>query len=225
MDVALTVLVFLSTAATGFLGVYVTLHPPETDKQKGRHKVWFVLLAIVTAGLIGRQAYYNRVQQGALREQLNTIRANTDKLKEPIVVENPQDAEFRRLELDILGKLSQKRDTGVSVPLKMRVDSLADEIHTYLKGWENGGPRPPDPSDPNFNSKLDQYRQKYAGYLQNIRYNYDVSFGGRVTYCLEEMEAQGIHVRGSASMCLAPPNPTIMTMCADQLKAAAERLP
>lgn len=71
MDILLAVLVFVLTAGTAYLGVYVTLHPPEDEKKKTQFKRLFVELTVLAAVAIGYQAFHTE-------EQLNTIQHNTE---------------------------------------------------------------------------------------------------------------------------------------------------
>lgn len=74
MDISLAILVFLLTAGTAYLGVYVTLHPPEDEKQKTRFKLLFGALTIFAAIVIGYQTYLGRNAQ----KELDAIKHNTE---------------------------------------------------------------------------------------------------------------------------------------------------
>jgi len=88
MDILLAVFIFLVTAATGYLGVRVTLHPAETDREKAGYKIAFAVLTFIAAGLIAWQTAMNRTEQEKLNTQLNKIQKNTE--TPPQVTVNPE---------------------------------------------------------------------------------------------------------------------------------------
>jgi hypothetical protein len=86
MDIVLAICIFVLTAATAYLGVHVSLHPPQTDSQKKHYKVGFGGLTLLAAIAIGYQTYLGRVATDHLQTQLDTIQRNT---QQPPVVNVP----------------------------------------------------------------------------------------------------------------------------------------
>ena len=84
LDIAIAVLLGALTLLTAFLGVYVTLHPVESDHSRKRYKIGFCACGLFACVLIGLQAYRNTQAQAATQKQLTQIEHNT---KEPPKVE------------------------------------------------------------------------------------------------------------------------------------------
>lgn len=57
MDIVIAVVLGILTSVTAYMGVYVTLHPPEELKAKNRWKIGFGSVAIITVIVIDIQAY------------------------------------------------------------------------------------------------------------------------------------------------------------------------
>ena len=73
MDIFLAVGMCLASAIMGFMGVYVTLHPPVSDGEKWAWKIGFAIVAILACGLIAWQTVRNGDAQTALQKRLDSI--------------------------------------------------------------------------------------------------------------------------------------------------------
>ena len=80
VDIIIAVLLGALTLLTAYLGVHVTLHPPQTDTEKFWYKGGFCVSGVLACSFIGVQAYRNHVSQAALTAQMGRIETNT---KEP----------------------------------------------------------------------------------------------------------------------------------------------
>jgi hypothetical protein len=78
-DILLAVVLAGFTFRLAYLGVYVSIHPPESDKQKKRLKREFWGLAILTVVLIGVQTVRNSITH---KENSITQKENSKTQKE-----------------------------------------------------------------------------------------------------------------------------------------------
>jgi hypothetical protein len=77
LDIIISAVLGALTAATAYMGVYVTLHPPA-EEQKSAWKSWFIAIAILGVGLIVLQGYRARSASQELQAQLDKIQHNTE---------------------------------------------------------------------------------------------------------------------------------------------------
>src|ERR1700748_1098336 len=82
LDIIIAILLAAFTILMAFLGVYVTLHPAESDQIKRKYKVGFGLCALAACGLIGWQTYRNGAAQSELRQELGRIESNTNDIEQ-----------------------------------------------------------------------------------------------------------------------------------------------
>jgi hypothetical protein len=73
MDIVIAVALFLISARLAYLGVVLTMNPPETEREKRRYKITFVVLPILATALVCWQAVLNRSAQNYLQSQLAGI--------------------------------------------------------------------------------------------------------------------------------------------------------
>jgi hypothetical protein len=78
VDIVLAISVFILSAGMAYLGVHVTLHPPDTAKQRRGYKIAFGAMTLLSAILIGAQTYATRHAQAALQTQLDQIKKNPE---------------------------------------------------------------------------------------------------------------------------------------------------
>lgn len=78
-DIGITVGVAFLTFVMGFLGVYVTLHPPESPTAKFWWKAAFISCAIVGCGLVALQAYRTSVEQKDLEDSISSLQQSVNK--------------------------------------------------------------------------------------------------------------------------------------------------
>lgn len=216
-EFSLTVAVCLIQLGLGLMGVYVALKPPPVEY----HRHW--IGAFLGVGLLGVALTAWLAQSSS--STLNEILHNTAKPPTVVFQTSPEELDMRKQELEIWASLTKKAETGGNVPLKKRVNDLADEIHNFVSEWKKSEPTNyPDPTKPDYQTARQQFDQNYLRYLGNVTNNYDKQFGGRVTYAIEEMRAQGVKT-GAPGVCIWPNTAMAMTLCADQLKADAQKLP
>jgi hypothetical protein len=77
VDVVIALILGFFTVLTAYMGVHVTLHPAESNREKVAYKIGFVGCGIVLCTLVGVQAYRNSQSQAALEAQIKRIEANT----------------------------------------------------------------------------------------------------------------------------------------------------
>jgi hypothetical protein len=77
VDVVIALILGFFTVLTAYMGVHVTLHPAESNREKLAYKLGFVGCGIVLCTLVGVQAYKNSQSQAALEAQVKRIEANT----------------------------------------------------------------------------------------------------------------------------------------------------
>jgi hypothetical protein len=130
MDIFLAILVWLFTAGTAYLGVYVTLHPPEDEKQKTRFKRLFVGLTVFAAIVVGYQTYLGRRAQ----RQLDAIQHNTE--QPPQVTVNVPTAK-QHARVDWIGPVVPRDDNG---RLGYKLTPFhASEVPILDLGYSDGG--------------------------------------------------------------------------------------
>lgn len=113
-DMIIAVLLWLLTAATAYMGFYVTLHTPE-PRTKGPWKAGFIAVALLAAVLIGIQAYRSwdsgrDLKDAIQKEGKDTRQALKDEGARPIVI-SPQptsepEMSLRRSALRLAGQLA-----------------------------------------------------------------------------------------------------------------------
>jgi hypothetical protein len=77
-EIVLAVAIGFFTIVTAYLGVHLTMHPPETNRAKWIYKGAFLFCGIITCVLIGIQAKRNQASQGILTGKVNNL---TEELK------------------------------------------------------------------------------------------------------------------------------------------------
>jgi hypothetical protein len=127
-DIALSSLILLDTAATGFLGFYVTLHPPapntpqvRTYKIRFAAVVGFGLLLIVTQGIrngLAQNAFNSQLSE--MKERLSDMRGRMNVLLDltlhpPI---NPEIHHVYEAVDEIEGTLKRNGPTKVAEPVR-----------------------------------------------------------------------------------------------------------
>ncbi len=78
VDITIAVLLVVLTAIATYLGIHVTLHPPNSDRAKLGYKIVFGACGLVMACLVALQTYRNSAAQNELKAQLETIKRNTE---------------------------------------------------------------------------------------------------------------------------------------------------
>ena len=119
-DILLAVVLAGFTFRLAYLGVYVSIHPPESDKQKKRLKREFWGLAILTVVLIGVQTVRNSITH---KENSITQKENSKTQKESSA------------RLQGMKRNTQKQEdmTKRKLDLSKRLNKLADG----LKKWDS----------------------------------------------------------------------------------------
>ncbi len=79
MDIWIAVCIGFVFFATGFMGVYVSLHPPNSAREKLAWKVGFVATAIFGCGLIAWQTSRSIEQQNATDVSISSLRTDLQK--------------------------------------------------------------------------------------------------------------------------------------------------
>lgn len=122
-DILLAVVLAGFTFRLAYLGVYVSIHPPESDKQKKRLKREFWGLAILTVVLIGVQTVRNSITH---KENSITQKENSKTQKESSA------------RLQGMKRNTQKQEdmTKRKLDLSKRLNKLADG----LKKWDSEKP-------------------------------------------------------------------------------------
>jgi biopolymer transport protein ExbD len=157
MDIFLAVVVFLLTSAMAFLGVYVSLHPPQTAEAKSSYKTLFVMLSLLAAGVIAFQAYVARRAQADLENKLAIIKKNTEQPPK-VVVENAIDPkmlvalknQFTRSQLE---RINQETPLQHEQSVKIAAFSFSTDVQTFIAEREKGRPpmttswRPGEPTE------------------------------------------------------------------------------
>ncbi len=77
MDIVLAIIIFLLVAGSSVLGVYVSLHPPQTRASERTYLAIFALLTILGAFAIGWQTVLARRSSDALNTQVGDIKQQT----------------------------------------------------------------------------------------------------------------------------------------------------
>lgn len=119
-DILLAVVLAGFTFRLAYLGVYVSIHPPESDKQKKRLKREFWGLAILTVVLIGVQTVRNSITH---KENSITQKENSKTQKESSA----------RLQGMKRNTQKQEEVTKRKLDLSKRLNKLADG----LKKWDS----------------------------------------------------------------------------------------
>ena len=88
MDIVIALLLAFVTAGIAFLGIYLTIHPPQTPSVRSKYLVSFILLAVGAIGLTGWQTYRSATQQNELQAKLDSIEKSTK--QPPTVQVTPQ---------------------------------------------------------------------------------------------------------------------------------------
>jgi hypothetical protein len=78
LDIFIVVALGIATLVTAYLGVHVTLHPAESQKEKQFYKIGFVVCGVLISFLAGWQAYRNNKTQNELSQELGRIEKNTN---------------------------------------------------------------------------------------------------------------------------------------------------
>ena len=78
VDIWVAISICALTAAMAYMGVHVTLHPPESHKAKRLWKAGFVSVAVLACVLIGVQTKRNDDSQSKLQAQLSKIQKQTE---------------------------------------------------------------------------------------------------------------------------------------------------
>lgn len=78
MEIGIALAIAVLASALAFMGMYVTLHPPDTDSAKRNWKIGFGLVALLACAVTVWQTKRNSATQDALQKQLDRIRKNTE---------------------------------------------------------------------------------------------------------------------------------------------------
>lgn len=126
-DILLAVVLAGFTFRLAYLGVYVSIHPPESDKQKKRLKREFWGLAILTVVLIGVQTVRNSIthKENSITQKENSITQR----------ENSKTQKESSARLQGMKRNTQKQEevTKRKLDLSKRLNKLADG----LKKWDS----------------------------------------------------------------------------------------
>lgn len=117
MDVGITIALAVLAFISGYLGFHMTLHPPETQRNKRLYKTGFAAVSLISLLLIGIQARRNdkasKQLQVLLDQQGKDIRDIKDQSGRPIVVNPPAvnvPGNPRYAALDLIASPSYDRD-------------------------------------------------------------------------------------------------------------------
>lgn len=111
-DILLAVVLAGFTFRLAYLGVYVSIHPPESDKQKKRLKREFWGLAILTVVLIGVQTVRNSI----------THKENSITHKENSITQKEKLENTKRIVCEIARHEAQYSKTGRSDQAKIGLE-------------------------------------------------------------------------------------------------------
>jgi hypothetical protein len=119
-DILLAVVLAGFTFRLAYLGVYVSIHPPESDKEKKRLKREFWGLAILAIVLIGVQTVKNSIthKENSITQRGNSITQKESSARLESVKGNPQ---------------KHQEVTKRKLDLSKRLDKLAEG----LKRWDS----------------------------------------------------------------------------------------
>lgn len=81
LDVGIAVALAVVTLMTAYLGVYVTLHPAESDRARLKYKLGFWACGVLAIGLIAWQASRNVQTQRELARSIITIRTGVEAVR------------------------------------------------------------------------------------------------------------------------------------------------
>jgi hypothetical protein len=96
LDILIAVLIVCVTLVTAYLGVHVTLHPPDTVTSKRWYKVGFFLCGLIGCCLVAIQTWRNGKTQGEIIKILTHTDTTTEQIskntKQPpqVTITNPQ---------------------------------------------------------------------------------------------------------------------------------------
>jgi hypothetical protein len=104
LDVIIAVGNGLLAAVMAFMGIYLTLHPPEGALSKRWWKIAFIATAIAACLLVAWQTIRSNTTQASLQSQLDTIQRNTEQpahitVNPPKVVIEPQSTKAAQAKL------------------------------------------------------------------------------------------------------------------------------
>ena len=88
MDIAITILLSLATFRLAYLGVKLTMEPPESTQARKQNRIVFIVLGCVIVGLSAWQAYRSNQTQDEIHTQISSIEQNTK--QPPTVQVTPQ---------------------------------------------------------------------------------------------------------------------------------------
>ena len=84
VDIAIAVSTVALMVLMAFLGVYVTMHPAKTKRNRSIYSATFVICGVLACILIGVQTYRNSMAQSSLQSKLESIGINTSKTNKAI---------------------------------------------------------------------------------------------------------------------------------------------
>lgn len=157
-DIALSTLAGICTLGLGYLGLRLTLHPPQSDHERGIYKVVFIALGIISVGIIGWQAVRTNIAQEEFKksqsqleimiqdekkatqvahEELKSLRGQTDKLRADLAVESARRDQAQKDMALIIKKAGTETRVGVAEdfrksPIKVDIPIGKEPVKLYV---------------------------------------------------------------------------------------------
>lgn len=237
LDIGIAIGIAVLTAAMAYMGVHVSLHPPD-HAVKGRWRLGFITIATAAIGLIAWQTQRGVSSQtklgsqiADLHSQLNKIQHNTETpptvnvLPSPVVI-NPAPAPVRPVEKPVpppppayLGVVAEADDLGD------KIDNLARK---YVQA--EGEVEQEYKSDPGSPGRESIRSMKLNQVNQNMRKEYQEKYRNRALAVRDKMldEVTDIPVTSGTSMWnnslyQEPNNDMLLTAIAENLRGLARQ--
>lgn len=137
MDIAIAGLIALFTCAIAYMGVHVTLHPPESAEEKRNWKIGFLAAAALICICVLIQAVRNGRQQGSMEKSIANLNGSLKDANEQLTKTNAALARSSLRQAFMQGQLS-----GLSLMVgKISNDSDANSrvFGKALTAIANGG--------------------------------------------------------------------------------------
>jgi hypothetical protein len=83
LDVAIAILLSVTSIAMAYLGVHLTMHPAESQRARTTYKVSFVVCGLIAVSLIGIQTYRNNGTWASVRSQMGRIETGVQQTEKP----------------------------------------------------------------------------------------------------------------------------------------------
>lgn len=193
MDVVLAIVLGVLTFAMGYMGIHVTLHPPETQDAKRKWKISFSVVAFAAVVHTGLQAYLahksSAALEAAIKGEAERTRSEIQKEADRPIIVQPQIT---------VPSESRKSAKNTLPPLKHRALLLANKIHmfftTTVDEYNHAADKLP------ASATAAERAQAQLASLRGAKDHFDQQLGKETAVILKEMEAKGLDTTTADNM-------------------------